>query len=63
MKRPAVEVPGTRLLLATTAHVYPDVTSWNSSVELSNSVTDTLLRDARSFSNQENAAWSADSAR
>lgn len=62
-KRPAVEVPGTRLLLATTAHVYPDVTSWNSSVELSNSVTDTLLRAARSSSNQENAAWSADSAR
>lgn len=62
-KRPPVEVPGTRLLLATTAHVYPDVTSWNSSVELSNSVTDTLLRAARSSSTQENAAWSAESAR
>ncbi|MFJ5984600.1 NAD(P)/FAD-dependent oxidoreductase [Lentzea sp. NPDC092896] len=62
-KRPAVEVPGTRLLLATTAHVYPNVTSWNSSVELSNSVTDTLLRAARSSSTQENAAWSAESAR
>lgn len=62
-QRPAVEVPGTRLMLATTAHVYPNVTSWNSSVELVNSVTDTLLRDARSSSTQENPAWSAESAR
>ncbi|MFD4675661.1 NAD(P)/FAD-dependent oxidoreductase [Lentzea sp. NPDC058450] len=62
-KRPAVEVAGTRLLLATTAHVYPNVTSWNSSVELSNSVTDTLLRIARSTPIQENTAWSAESAR
>ena len=38
-QRPAVEVPGTNLLLATTAHVYPDVTSWNSSVALANDVT------------------------
>ncbi|SER48517.1 NAD(P)/FAD-dependent oxidoreductase [Lentzea albida] len=62
-QRPPVEVPGTRLRLATTAHVYPNVTSWNSSVELSNSVTDALLRDARSSSTQENTAWSAESAR
>jgi protoporphyrinogen oxidase len=62
-KRPAVEVTGTRLLLATTAHVYPNVTSWNSSVELSHSVTDTLLRTARSSSTQEKPAWSAESAR
>ncbi|GHH54268.1 NAD(P)/FAD-dependent oxidoreductase [Lentzea cavernae] len=62
-KRPPVEVPGTRLRLATTAHVYPNVTSWNSSVELSNSVTDALLRDARSSTTQENTAWSAESAR
>jgi protoporphyrinogen oxidase len=62
-QRPAVEVPGTRLLLATTAHVYPNVTSWNSSVELANSATDLLLRDARRSSTQENAAWPAESAR
>ncbi|WP_434446557.1 NAD(P)/FAD-dependent oxidoreductase [Lentzea sp. E54] len=62
-KRPAVEVPGTRLLLATTAHVYPNVTSWNSSVELAGSVTDLLLRDARRHSTQESTAWSAESAR
>jgi protoporphyrinogen oxidase len=37
-QRPAVEVPGTPLLLATTAHVYPNVTSWNSSVRLANKV-------------------------
>ncbi|MEU7476205.1 FAD-dependent oxidoreductase [Lentzea sp. NPDC042327] len=61
--RPAVEVPGTRLLLATTAHVYPNVTSWNSSVELANSVTDRLLRAARRPTPQEIDAWSAESAR
>ncbi|MEV4054819.1 NAD(P)/FAD-dependent oxidoreductase [Amycolatopsis sp. NPDC049688] len=37
--RPPVTVEGTNLLLATTAHVYPDVTSWNSSVALANDVT------------------------
>jgi hypothetical protein len=37
-QRPPVEVPGTPLLLATTAHVYPHVTSWNSSVRLANHV-------------------------
>ncbi|MBW4721948.1 FAD-dependent oxidoreductase [Saccharothrix obliqua] len=41
-RRPPVEVAGTRLLLATTAHVYPAVTSWNSSVGLANRVVDRL---------------------
>ncbi len=62
-QRPSVEVPGTPLLLATTAHVYPNVTSWNSSVELAGSVTDLLLREARRSRIQENTAWSAESAR
>ncbi|MFD5829178.1 FAD-dependent oxidoreductase [Lentzea sp. NPDC060358] len=62
-QRPSVEVPGTPLLLATTAHVYPDVTSWNSSVRLANSVTDLLLREARRSPTQENTAWSAESVR
>jgi protoporphyrinogen oxidase len=62
-QRPAVEVPGTRLRLATTAHVYPNVTSWNSSVELADSVTDRLLHDIRRSSTQEHTAWSAESAR
>ncbi|MDI5982230.1 FAD-dependent oxidoreductase [Amycolatopsis magusensis] len=42
-RRPPVAVPGTRLLLATTAHVYPDVTSWNSSVGLADSVAGLAL--------------------
>jgi len=42
--RPPVTVDGTGLLLATTAHVYPDVTSWNSSVRLANDVV-ALLSD------------------
>ncbi|MCA1655066.1 MAG: oxidoreductase, partial [Pseudonocardiaceae bacterium] len=37
-QRPPVEVRDTPLLLATTAHVYPRVTSWNSSVRLANHV-------------------------
>jgi protoporphyrinogen oxidase len=37
-QRPPVVVAGTPLLLATTAHVYPDVTSWNSSVGLARRV-------------------------
>lgn len=41
-KRPPVEVGGTPLLLATTAHVYPSVTSWNSSVALANRVVGVL---------------------
>ncbi|WP_086841955.1 NAD(P)/FAD-dependent oxidoreductase [Amycolatopsis kentuckyensis] len=43
-ERPAVTVAGTGVLLATTAHVYPDVTSWNSSVRLANDVV-ALLAD------------------
>ncbi len=42
-RRPPTTVDGTSLRLATTAHVYPDVTSWNSSVKLVNEVTDRLL--------------------
>lgn len=42
---PSMEVTGTRLLLATTAQIYPDVTSWNSSVGLANRVVDRLLAD------------------
>jgi hypothetical protein len=42
-RRPAVVVPGTSVLLATTAHVYPAVTSWNSSVGLANRVVATVL--------------------
>ena len=41
-QRPDVVVEGTNLLLATTAHVYPEVTSWNSSVALANDVTDRI---------------------
>ncbi|MFE2755132.1 FAD-dependent oxidoreductase [Actinosynnema sp. NPDC059335] len=41
-RRPPVVVAGTPLLLATTAHVYPDVTSWNSSVGLARRVAATL---------------------
>lgn len=43
---PPMEVAGTRLLLATTAQIYPDVTSWNSSVGLSKRVVDHLLARA-----------------
>jgi hypothetical protein len=42
-QRPSVEVPGTSVLLATTAHVYPDVTSWNSSVGLADQVVGRIL--------------------
>ncbi|MCE7000472.1 FAD-dependent oxidoreductase [Saccharothrix sp. S26] len=42
--RPPVVVAGTPLLLATTAHVYPDVTSWNSSVGLARRVAATLAQ-------------------
>ena len=49
-QRPAVEVAGTPLLLATTAHVYPSVTSWNSSVGLANRVSEIILRTAASMS-------------
>ena len=36
------EVPGTRPVLATTARIYPEVTSWNSSTGLPNRVVDDL---------------------
>jgi protoporphyrinogen oxidase len=42
-QRPSVEVPGTSVLLATTAHIYPDVTSWNSSVALADQVSAKIL--------------------
>jgi protoporphyrinogen oxidase len=41
-QRPAVEVRDTQVLLATTAHIYPKVTSWNSSVRLANQVAGRL---------------------
>ncbi|WP_447007512.1 FAD-dependent oxidoreductase [Saccharothrix isguenensis] len=44
-QRPPVVVDGTPLLLATTAHVYPDVTSWNSSVGLARRVV-AMLEEA-----------------
>ncbi|RKT55442.1 protoporphyrinogen oxidase [Saccharothrix australiensis] len=46
-RRPPVEVAGTPLLLATTAHVYPAVTSWNSSVGLANRVAGVLVDAVR----------------
>jgi protoporphyrinogen oxidase len=42
-RRPPVVVEDTNVLVATTAHVYPDVTSWNSSVALANAVTNRIL--------------------
>jgi hypothetical protein len=36
-------VPGARPLLATTARVHPEVTSWNSSTGLAHRVVDGLL--------------------
>jgi protoporphyrinogen oxidase len=45
-QRPAMEVPGTPLLLATTAQVYPHVTSWNSSVGLANDVAERALANS-----------------
>jgi protoporphyrinogen oxidase len=38
-KQPPIQLPHTPILLATTAHVYPEVTSWNSSVGLANRVS------------------------
>jgi protoporphyrinogen oxidase len=40
--KPGIAVGDSRLLLATTAQVYPRVTAWNSSVWLSNTVVDHL---------------------
>jgi protoporphyrinogen oxidase len=47
-RRPPVVVPGTPVLLATTAHIYPKVTSWNSSVRLANQVAAMVGPAARS---------------
>jgi len=44
-RQPPVRIAGTPVLLATTAHVYPSVTSWNSGVALANRVV-ALLDDA-----------------
>lgn len=49
-QQPPVEIAGTPLLLATTAHVYPSVTSWNSSVGLANRVSAIIRRTAVSMS-------------
>jgi hypothetical protein len=57
-RRPPVELPGIPVLLATTAHVYPDVTSWNSSVRLADHVAATIDRAA--VSRRTAAAMRAD---
>jgi protoporphyrinogen oxidase len=49
-QRPPVEVAGTSVLLATTAHVYPDVTSWNSSVGLAEQVAERVTATLGSLS-------------
>ena len=43
-KPPTVLIPG-KLYMATTAQVYPDVTSWNGSVGLAQKTVDQILRD------------------
>lgn len=43
-RQPPIEIADTPLLLATTAHVYPEVTSWNSSVGLANRVSAILTQ-------------------
>jgi protoporphyrinogen oxidase len=45
--KPGIDVGESRLLLATTAQIYPRVTSWNSSVGLSNEVVDRLWKRNR----------------
>jgi protoporphyrinogen oxidase len=40
---PDMQIPGTRVFLATTAQIYPDVTSWNSSVGLAERVAACVL--------------------
>ncbi|MBB4905954.1 FAD-dependent oxidoreductase [Actinophytocola algeriensis] len=57
-QRPPIELPGTPLLLATTAHVYPEVTSWNSSVRLANQVAATI--DGAAVSRRTASAMRAD---
>lgn len=45
---PDSHVAGTRVFLATTAQIYPDVTSWNSSVGLANRVVAQVLSEQSS---------------
>ncbi|MFP5021570.1 FAD-dependent oxidoreductase [Pseudonocardia phyllosphaerae] len=45
--KPGSRVGDTRLRLATTAQVYPDVTSWNSSTGLAEQVVSEILAEAR----------------
>jgi protoporphyrinogen oxidase len=42
-RKPAIEVAGTNVFLATTAQIYPDVTSWNASVGLANTVAGRIV--------------------
>ena len=42
-RKPAARIPGSRVVLATTAQVYPEVTAWNSSTGLANTVVDEIL--------------------
>jgi protoporphyrinogen oxidase len=51
--KPAINVEHTRLLLVTTAQIYPRVTSWNSSTGLAHEAVDHLLaRHARAATQQ-----------
>jgi protoporphyrinogen oxidase len=47
---PDVEIAGTNVFLSTTAQIYPEVTSWNSSVSLANRVAARVM-DRRSAVN------------
>ncbi|MCP5549809.1 MAG: FAD-dependent oxidoreductase [Akkermansiaceae bacterium] len=42
--KPPVEIPGLRVMLASSAQVYPNITCWNSSVELAYEVSGRLMR-------------------
>jgi protoporphyrinogen oxidase len=42
-RRPPIELVPDRVFLATTAHVYPKVTSWNSSIEVARQAVDQML--------------------
>jgi len=52
--KPADEITGTRLVLATTTQVYPEVTSWNSSTGVADRVVDRLLERDRARTDGEN---------
>jgi protoporphyrinogen oxidase len=52
--KPADEITGTRLMLATTTQVYPEVTSWNSSTGVADRVVDRLLERDRARTDGEN---------